>query len=255
MASAVVTDYVSPAPPPPFSSTDPGQLLNACVLDVDKVKGVVDLSLKPHLTQMAAAAAAGGSGKKSKKQQQQQQQQLPEVGSEAKAVVLEVKEHYVVVALQQQQHQQQQQAVLQEQQQNGSAAAAAAAGKKSSKKAPAAADAAAAGSSTPEQQYSALGFVARGDFNSQGSTGKEQRRFKHGQVLTVAVVAHPSAANGMRLLLETIHTRGGDVKRVKGKGPSGPKTALVPARVAAVHDWNLEVTFGYKVGEGRGVSV
>jgi hypothetical protein len=220
------------------------------VLDVDKVKGVVDLSLKTNLTQMAAAAAAaGGSSKKSKKQQQQLL--LPEVGSEAKAVVLEVKEHYVVVALQQQQ--QQQQAVLQEQQQNGSTAAAD--GKKSSKKAPAAADAAAAGSSTPEQQYSALGFVARGDFNSQGSTGKEQRRFKHDQVLTVAVVAHPSAANGMRLLLETIHPRGSDVKRVKGKAPSGPKTALVPARVAAVHDWNLEVTFGYKVGEGRGVSV
>lgn len=36
----------------------------------------------------------------------------------------------------------------------------------------------------------------------------------------------------------------GEAKTAAG----GPKTALVPARVAAVHDWNLEVTFGYKVG-------
>jgi hypothetical protein len=191
-----------------------GDVIKACVLDADKVKGVVDLSLKPGLTHLsaAAAAAAGGSSSKKSKKQQQEQQALPAVGSEIKAVVLEIKEHYIVVALQHQEQQQQQQQQQQEQgtpqeppttQQNGVAH------KKSSKKSakPAAAveDDAAAGQEQQQQQqqlYLALGFVARGDFNCQGSSGKDQRRFKHDQVVSVRVVAHPSAANGMRLLLE-----------------------------------------------------
>jgi ribosomal protein S1 len=194
----------------PVCCADPGQLLQACVLDLDKVKGVVDLSLKPTLTHAAAAASSSGK-KSSKKHKQQQQQGLPDVGTETKAVVLEVKEHHIVVALQQQQQQQQDsQAVLQEQQQNGTV------DKKSSKKAAKAAATAAGDAAAfqqQQQQQLVLGFVARGDFHSQLPTSKDYLRFKHDQALMVRVVAHPSQSNGMKLLLEV---RGGCVRGAGG---------------------------------------
>lgn len=168
------------------------------MLDTDKLKGVIDLSLKHLLTQMAAAAGGGSGGSigssKKKSKHQQQQQQLPDVGAEARAAVLVIKEHYMVVAVLQQQ-----------QQQNGVAAEGK--GKKSNKKA-AKGGAAAAGERADtsdqqqQQQYVAIGFLARGDLNSQGSTAKDYLRFKHDQVVPVRVVAHPSDDNGRRLLLE-----------------------------------------------------
>lgn len=60
--------------------------------------------------------------------------------------------------------------------------------------------------------------------------------------------------------LEAKRAAGGGASSQGPKTPSAPKTALVPAKVAAVHDWNIEVTFGYKVcvyvfGGGGGVCV
>jgi hypothetical protein len=163
--------------------------LQLCVLDVVKTQGLVELSLLPELINMqqpAAAAAAGGSSssKKAAKRaaaDEQQQQQLA-VGQEVQAMVHFIKDHYVVASIVQQQQQQQQQQ------------------RKKAKK-----DTAAAGSTDVQQQqhsHHGIGFIARGDFNSQGPAGREARKFAKSQVVAAKVAALPSVGNGGRLLLE-----------------------------------------------------
>lgn len=223
-----------------------GSHVDACVLDVAKTTGIIELSLLPELTQLAKAAAAGKSNsskKASKKaaaaveEQQQHQLLLPAIGSEVQAMVQLIKDHYVVLSVLQQQQQQQ--------------------GVKGKSAKAAKAAAAAANGPQQQQQHIAIGFLARGDLNSQGSAAKESQRFSRGQILAVIVAAAAATDNGGRLLLELAEPLAAAAAKGPGKAAAKDSAAvkpttggLVTATVVAVHELELEVVFG-KVGAGR----
>jgi hypothetical protein len=206
-----------------LNTTEPGEEVTACVVDTNKVGGIVELSLLPELTGMAAAAAAaaaaapGSAGSKRKKQQQQPSAaaaaalaSLPSVGAEVQGVVQVIKDHHVVVAVKQQQQQGQDKGQDGEQQQPAK--------KRKMKGSAADADADASEQQPQQQQFVALGFLARGDMNSQGRAGRDVRRFTKGQELLLRVVAAPAEANGARMLLEV---RGGFCSQAGFGGTGG----------------------------------